>query len=107
MKKLKCNNAFKEGRLTEMANRRTGEERLLEIDEKLKQLQAQKQSLMKREQEKSRKERTRRLIQLGALAEKYFDCVNIEPSKFENLLKNIINADQVKLIMSQTNSNIE
>lgn len=71
-----------------MANRKTSEEKLKEIDIKLNQLKIQKQNILKKENARLRKERTRRLIQIGALAEKYFNVPNIDPKDFEALLKN-------------------
>lgn len=73
-----------------MANRKTSEEKLKEIDIKLNQLKAQKQNLLKKENEKLRRERTRRLIQIGALSEKYFNVPDIDPNDFEELLKKIV-----------------
>lgn len=64
----------------------TKEERIKKIDDKMAQLKTQKQALLAREKEKARKERTRRLIQIGALAEKYLDCEGIEPAEFEKLI---------------------
>lgn len=49
-------------------------EKISKIDEKIKQLQAQKNSLIAREKEKERKARTRRLIQIGAI----FDSIGID-----------------------------
>lgn len=43
------------------------EERLNNITERIKQLEAQKKQLEARTKEKERKERTRRLIQIGAI----------------------------------------
>lgn len=80
---------------------RTGEERLNEIDTKMKQLAAQKQSIIKREQEKDRRERTRRLIQNGALAEKYLNSENTTPEEFENLLKQLIEVPQIQNIIQK------
>ena len=67
----------------------TKEERLKKIDEKLSQLKAQKQALLAREKEKERKERTRRLIQIGAIAEKYLNCEGVEPAQFETIMQDI------------------
>lgn len=67
----------------------TKEEKIKKIDEKMAQLKAQKQALMAREKEKERKERTRRLIQIGALSEKYLHCEGIAPEDFENLIKDV------------------
>lgn len=55
--------------------RKTDDERLQELEEKIAQIKAQKQQLANRIQTKERKERTRRLIQVGAIFEKYFDIV--------------------------------
>ena len=54
---------------------------------KIEQLKNQKQAVISREKEEQRKQRTRRLIQNGALAEKYLNCPDIEPAEFEKLLK--------------------
>jgi len=58
-----------------MMGRKTDDERLQEIEEKMEQMKAKKQQLASRIQSKERKERTRRLIQVGAIFEKYFDFV--------------------------------
>jgi len=57
---------------------------------RINQLKAQKRAIIVREQSNERKQRTRRLIQHGALAEKYFNCVGIATADFEELLKKII-----------------
>ena len=44
-------------------------EKVSKIDEKIAQLKAQKQAILNREKEKERKARTRRLIQIGAIAD--------------------------------------
>lgn len=71
-------------------------ERLKKIDEKMAQLKAQKQAIMNREKEKERKERTRRLIQNGALAEKYLNCENMQPEEFEMLLQKVVAVADIK-----------
>lgn len=55
------------------------------INKKIAQLKAQKQTIIQRQKEKERKERTRRLIQMGALAEKYLGINSIE--EFEKWLQ--------------------
>ena len=55
--------------------RKTDEERLQELETKMEQIKAQKQQLANRVQAKERKERTRRLIQVGAVFEQYFDII--------------------------------
>lgn len=53
-------------------------EKVQKIDEKINQLKAQKQALLAREKEKERKARTRKLIQAGAILEKYSKKENLE-----------------------------
>lgn len=55
--------------------RKTDAERLQELEKKMEQIKARKQQVASRIQAKERKERTRRLIQVGAIFEKYFDIV--------------------------------
>ncbi|MEC0434416.1 hypothetical protein P8832_09610 [Bacillus subtilis] len=64
------------------------------MSEYLKKLEQEKNRLelsIKRSQlsnsSKERKERTRRLIQKGALLEKYFDCEDLTEEETEELLK--------------------
>ncbi|MED0650886.1 hypothetical protein P9246_16755 [Aeribacillus pallidus] len=52
--------------------RKTDEERLKELEEKMEEIKAKKQQIAARIKEKERKARTRRLIQIGAIFEKYF-----------------------------------
>jgi len=48
------------------------------------------QQQIQREKIRERKERTRRLIQKGALAEKYFQIENLAPDETELFFKKII-----------------
>ena len=66
------------------------EKRLQSIREKMARFMKQEQSILARAKEKERKARTRRLIQNGALAEKYLQCENIAPQEFEEKLKEIV-----------------
>ena len=59
------------------------------IREKMAKFKAQEQAIVAKDKQRQRKERTRRLIQIGALAEKYFDCVGVKPNEFEKLLSEI------------------
>ncbi|WP_245947523.1 hypothetical protein [Bacillus taeanensis] len=62
----------------------------LNTDEKLKKLDGMiERSKIKKMKmkEKERKERTRRLIQKGALLEKYFDSYHLDVEETEELLK--------------------
>lgn len=54
-----------------MGIRKTESEKIKELEEKIAQMKAQKQKLENRQKEKERKARTKRLIQIGALAEKH------------------------------------
>ena len=64
-------------------------EKISKLDEKIKQLQAQKNSLIAREKEKERKARTRRLIQIGAI----FDSIGIDTIEKANAFKSEFNND--------------
>jgi len=65
--------------------------RLQSIREKRAQLKAQEKTVVAKINEKERKQRARRLIQNGALAEKYLCCENMLPEEFENRLREIAN----------------
>lgn len=56
----------------EKVTRRSPEEQLAELDKKMEQLKAKKQQIQTKISQKERKERTRRLIQIGAIFEKQF-----------------------------------
>lgn len=65
-------------------------EKISKLDEKIKQLQAQKSSLLAKEKEKERKARTRRLIQIGAI----FDSIGIDTLDKANSFKNEFENDE-------------
>jgi hypothetical protein len=67
--------------------RLTPDEAIKRLDEKIEQLKHRKQAIANKEKERERKARTRRLIQIGALAEKYLFCEGIEPEDFERFIK--------------------
>ena len=52
--------------------RRSPEEQLSDVEKKMEQLKARKQQLQWKITQRERKERTRRLIQVGAIFEKHF-----------------------------------
>lgn len=58
--------------------------KLSDIDEKIKQLKAQKQAIINKEKEKERKARTRRLIEIGAI----IDSLGIDSVDLANEFKN-------------------
>jgi predicted RNase H-like nuclease (RuvC/YqgF family) len=55
----------------------------------------------------ARKARTRRLIQLGALAEKYLGAQGITPEEFEPLLMKIARIEDVKKILPESETDAE
>ena len=61
--------------------RKTDAERLRELEKKMEQLKARKQQVESRMKEKERKERTRRLIQVGAIFEKYFEIEDVDQAE--------------------------
>lgn len=54
-----------------MAEKKSAEDRVADLDKKIKQMQAQKRAILQREKEAARKARTKRLIQIGAEVEAY------------------------------------
>ena len=82
-----------------MATRKTPEEKLLELEKKQEQIKAQKKAIQSKISKAERAQRTRRLIENGALAEKYFNCEKIEPADFEKLLQKLVTIDTVKTII--------
>lgn len=54
-----------------------------QIDNKIKQLQIQRAEILQKEKAKARKERTHRLIQHGALGEKYLECAAWQLNQIE------------------------
>jgi len=63
--------------------------RVEKIREKIAQMKQQEKAIIARDKSRQRKERTRRLIQNGALAEKYLDCEGMESAEFEKVLREI------------------
>lgn len=60
---------------------------LSSIDKKIKQLEERKKRIVHLTSEKERKQRTNRLIQTGALAEKYFGIEHLTIEHREELFK--------------------
>jgi len=67
--------------LMDLTTRKTDEDRLQELEEKMEQIKARKQQVENRIKQKERKERTRRLIQVGAIFEKYFEVEGEEQAE--------------------------
>lgn len=64
-----------------MVARKTDEERLQELEKKMEQMKARKQQVETRLKEKERKQRTKRLIEVGAIFEKYFEIEGKEEAE--------------------------
>jgi len=77
------------------------QQRLQKIRDKISEMKAREQTIITRDKQRTRKTRTRRLIQNGALAEKYLHCENMEPSQFENVLKRLTAKEEVKIFLKR------
>lgn len=66
---------------------RSKEEKIAALEKRMEQLKARKQKLQVELSQKERKERTRRLIQIGAIFEKHFEIQSIEEA--EALVKHL------------------
>lgn len=66
---------------TPSTRRRSTEERLEQLNQKMEQLKAQKQRIQSQINQKERKARTRRLIQIGAIFENYFGVSSVEEAE--------------------------
>jgi len=55
----------------------------------MEQMRAQKQDILAKEKKRQRQERTKRLIEIGALTEKYFDMKDILPQDYEKFLQTL------------------
>ena len=79
--------------------RKTDEERLKELEKKIEQIKVQKQQVESRLKEKQRKERTRRLIQVGAIFEKYFEISDVDQAeKIAFALKKQVENNKEKIL---------
>ncbi len=80
---------------------KTHGEKIQELDTKIHQLEARKEQIENRSKEKERKKRTRRLIQVGAIFEKYFEIEDVEEAEKMAIILNKrakeIKAQQEKL----------
>lgn len=61
--------------------RKSDDERLRELDEQMEKIKARKQQVESRLKEKERKARTKRLIEVGAIFEKYFEIEGQEQAE--------------------------
>ncbi|MCL1853793.1 MAG: hypothetical protein FWF88_12365 [Peptococcaceae bacterium] len=79
-----------------MGPRRNVTDQVSTIDARIEQLRKQKEDLLAREKERSKKERTQRLIRNGALAEQYLQLQDWSPDNFEIALKLLVESDGFK-----------
>ena len=83
-----------------MAERKSEQERIKQIDQQLAELKAKRRALAVMAAKKERAARTRRLIQIRALSEKYLDCYNISVENYEILISRIVNLPAVKELLN-------
>lgn len=82
-----------------MPKKRTDEEILQELEEKIEKMKAKKQQVESRKKEKERKERTRRLIQVGAIFEKYLEIQSEEEAeKIAKALQAYVGKNKEKIL---------
>lgn len=88
--------------------RKTEKERVRKLEEKMEQLKARKQQIESRVKERERKERTRRLIQVGAIFEKYFDITDVDQAeKIAFALQKYIKNNKEKILAIDLEKTIE
>ena len=77
----------------------TLEEKKEKLERQIAQKKAQLNKLQQQQRKQERAARTRRLIEHGALAEKYLRCPDIATGNFEKLLAQIVAIDAVKALL--------
>lgn len=77
----------------------TTEERKQKLEQQIAQKKARLNKINNQERRKKRKARTRRLIEHGALAEKYLCAPDMATKDFEKLLVNIVTIPQVLALL--------
>lgn len=75
-----------------------------EIDHRIRQLKQQKAEILQKEKAKARKERTHRLIQHGALGEKYLECAAWQLNQIEAFYSFILTVPAVKDYLATHNT---
>ena len=94
-----CNNYYENNKELNDEIIKEINEKLEELEKKMEQLKAQKKAIQAKQSKLERAQRTRRLIENGALAEKYLRCEKVEPADFEKLLQKLVTIDTVKTII--------
>lgn len=88
--------------MSESKQRRSPEQRLADLDKKMEQLKAQRQRVQAQVSQKERKERTRRLIQVGAIFEKqYPDMAEMELDQVNEFARTTRRLSQVAAIIEK------
>lgn len=82
-----------------MAERKTAQQKKEELEKRIEQLQAQKKAVQAQINKERRAARTRRLIQNGALSEKYLECEDMAPEEFEKVLAELVKIPEVKKLI--------
>lgn len=70
-----------------MAETKTAEEKLAELDEQIEKIKARKKAILSKQKEEERKARTKRLIAIGAEVEHYAGCPITDMDSFKDFLK--------------------
>lgn len=89
-----------------MVKRKTTQERLKEIEEQKLKLLERERELKKKLTNEKRNARTRRLIQLGALTEKFFNIEEITPDEYEKFLRVVCSFENVKTAINNHKSRV-
>lgn len=82
----------------------TLEEKKQKLETQIAQKNAQLNKLKNQQRRQERAARTRRLIQHGALAEKYLNCTGMATNDFENLLADIVAIEDIKALLQRPNA---
>lgn len=69
-----------------MAETKTAEEKLAELDEQIEKIKARKKAILSKQKKDERKARTKRLITIGAEVEHYADCKITDIDSFKIFL---------------------
>lgn len=69
-----------------MAETKTAEEKLAELDEQIEKIKARKKAILSKQKEEERKARTKRLIAIGAEVEHYAGCQITDIDSFKIFL---------------------
>ena len=82
-------------------------QRLERIHEKMEYMKAQRKDILARENKRKRNERTRRLIQIGALSERYFDYKDVQPVEYEKFLNALVGLSGAKEHMEHLKNSLQ